>query len=104
MTKENYEDEKPPISGRKAALIVILLLLAALVFALAGIVPRLRAGDALQKETDALAVPNVVVAKPVKGAPAQEVVLPGNMQAYTDSGIYARTDGYLKKWYFDIGS
>ncbi|HEU4982766.1 MAG TPA: efflux RND transporter periplasmic adaptor subunit [Acidobacteriaceae bacterium] len=104
MTNQNNEDEKPPISGRKAALIIILLLLAALVFALAGIVPRLRAGDALQKETDVLAAPNVVVAKPVKGAPAQAVVLPGNVQAYTDSGIYARTDGYLKKWYFDIGS
>jgi RND family efflux transporter MFP subunit len=104
LTNQNNEDEKPPISGRKAALIIILLLLAALVFALAGIVPRLRAGDALQKETDALAAPNVVVAKPVKGAPAQAVVLPGNVQAYTDSGIYARTDGYLKKWYFDIGS
>jgi RND family efflux transporter MFP subunit len=38
------------------------------------------------------------------GAPAEGVVLPGNVQAYTDSGIYARTDGYLKKWYFDIGS
>lgn len=103
LTKEN-EHEKPPISGRKAALIIILLLLAALIFAIAGIVPRLRAGDTLQQQTDALAAPNVVVAKPVKGAPAQEVVLPGNVQAFTDSGIYARTDGYLNKWYFDIGS
>ena len=38
------------------------------------------------------------------GQPSQEFVLPGNMQAYTDSPIYARTNGYLKKWYFDIGA
>jgi RND family efflux transporter MFP subunit len=39
-----------------------------------------------------------------KGAPQQEIVLPGNMQAFTDSPIYARTNGYLKKWYHDIGA
>jgi len=104
LTKQDSEEEKPPISGRKAALVVALLLLAALIFAIAGIVPRVRARSELQKQTDALAAPDVVVAKPVMGAPAQEVTLPGNVEAYTDSGIYARTDGYLKKWYFDIGA
>lgn len=98
------DNEEPSISGRKAALIVLALLIIAVVLAIAGIVPRLRARTTLQNETNALAAPSVVVAKPQLGAPAQEVVLPGNVQAYTDSGIYARTDGYLKKWYFDIGS
>ncbi|MFZ0663510.1 MAG: efflux RND transporter periplasmic adaptor subunit [Acidobacteriaceae bacterium] len=102
--KQNSDKEERPISGRKAAIVVILLLLAALLFAILGIVPRLRARATLQKQTDALAAPDVVVAKPSMGAPAQEVVLPGNVEAYTDSGIYARTDGYLKKWYFDIGA
>lgn len=97
-------DEEPSISGRKAALIVLVLLIIAIIFALAGIVPRLRARTTLQQQTDALAAPSVVVAKPQLGAPSEEVVLPGNIQAYTDSGIYARTDGYLKKWYFDIGA
>ncbi|HET6934916.1 MAG TPA: efflux RND transporter periplasmic adaptor subunit, partial [Candidatus Angelobacter sp.] len=104
LRKQDSQDEEPSISGRKAALVIALLLVAALVFAIAGIVPRLRARTTLQEQTDALAAPDVLVAKPTKGAPAQEVVLPGNVQAYTDSGIYARTDGYLKKWYFDIGS
>lgn len=104
LTKQNSEEEKPPISGRNAALVIILLLLAALIFAIAGILPRVRARTELQKQTDALAAPAVAVAKPVMGAPAQEVTLPGNVEAYTDSGIYARTDGYLKKWYFDIGA
>lgn len=104
LPKQDSESEPPPISGRKAALVVVLLLLAALLFAIAGIVPRVRARGELQKQTDALAAPDVVVARPVMGTPAQEVVLPGNVEAYTDSGIYARTDGYLKKWYFDIGA
>ena len=102
--KPDSENEAPSISGRKAALVVVILLLAALLFAILGIVPRLRARTALQKQTDAQSAPSVVVAKPSKGAPAEEVILPGNVQAYTDSGIYARTDGYLKKWYFDIGA
>ena len=38
------------------------------------------------------------------GSPQQEIVLPGNIQAFTDSPIYARTNGYLKKWYADIGT
>ena len=41
---------------------------------------------------------------PKLGAPQNEVVLPGNIQAFNDSPIYARTNGYLKKWYVDIGA
>lgn len=104
LPKNQSGDEKPPISGRKAALIVLVLLIAAIAFAFAGIVPRLRARTTLQNQTDALAAPSVVVAKPQLGTPSQQVVLPGSIQAYTDSGIYARTDGYLKKWYIDIGA
>src|SRR5262249_16138895 len=48
--------------------------------------------------------PDVLVDKPVQGKPTEEVVLPGNIFAYMDSPIFARTNGYLKKWYFDIGA
>ena len=51
-----------------------------------------------------LAVPTVAVIRPKLGAPQSEIVLPGNIQAFTDSPIYARTNGYLKKWYVDIGA
>jgi RND family efflux transporter MFP subunit len=81
--------------------ILALLIVAAIV--VAGILPRLKARAALKTETNDLAVPNVSVIHPKLGAPQQEIVLPGNMQAFTDSPIYARTDGYLKKWYVDIG-
>ena len=47
---------------------------------------------------------SVTVVHPKRAAPAQEIVLPGNMQAFIDAPIYARTNGYLKKWYVDIGA
>ena len=96
--------EQPPISGSKAIVLLFVVLAVAVVIAVLGIVPRLRARTKLQQNTEALATPDVVVAKPQSGAASQELVLPGNMQAYVDSGMYARTDGYLKKWYFDIGA
>ena len=49
-------------------------------------------------------MPTVDVIQPKQGAPHQEIVLPGNIQAFTDAPIYARTNGYLKKWYVDIGA
>src|ERR1700689_3871997 len=67
------------------------------------VVPRLRAKAALRTETRDLAIPTVVVIHPKRGDPHQEIVLPGNMQAFEDAPIYARTNGYLKKWYVDIG-
>jgi len=41
---------------------------------------------------------------PKQTAPAQEIILPGNVQPFITSPIYARTNGYLRKWYFDIGA
>jgi RND family efflux transporter MFP subunit len=54
--------------------------------------------------TAQMAVPSVSVVRPKPAAPAQEIILPGNMQPFISSPVYARTDGYLKKWYFDIGA
>jgi RND family efflux transporter MFP subunit len=71
---------------------------------ISGIVPRLRSRKALAAETNELAAPTVLVIQPKQGAPSQEILLPGNIQAFVDAPIYARTNGYLKRWYFDIGS
>lgn len=98
-------EHKPQPAGRKHGLliaVVVLIIIAGVV--IAGIVPRERAKSALKKETYNLAIPTVAVIHPKRGAPQQELVLPGTMQAFVDSPIYARTDGYLKKWYHDIGS
>src|SRR6201997_2408845 len=60
--------------------------------------------DALAKETEKLAIPTVSVIHPTPEPPQEDLVLPSTLQAYTESPIYARTTGYLKKWYHDIGS
>src|SRR6202011_2753108 len=60
--------------------------------------------NALAKETEKLAVPNVAVIHPTLEPSQEDLVLPSTLQAYTESPIYARTTGYLKKWYHDIGS
>jgi len=58
----------------------------------------------LRTTTAQMAVPSVSVIQPKPTAPVQEIVLPGDIQPFISSPIYARTDGYLKKWYFDIGA
>src|SRR6202142_670979 len=82
--------------------IVVILVIAAVV--IAGVIPREKAKAALVTETRDLAIPTVAVIHPKMGAPQTEIVLPGNIEAFIDSPIYARTNGYLKKWYADIGA
>jgi RND family efflux transporter MFP subunit len=60
--------------------------------------------EALAKDTQAQAIPTVAVIHPTAQAGAEDLVLPGTLQAYVESPIYARTNGYLQKWYHDIGS
>jgi RND family efflux transporter MFP subunit len=60
--------------------------------------------QALAKETETLAIPTVAVMHASVESSEEDLVLPGAMQAYVESPIYARTNGYLKKWYHDIGS
>src|SRR5215469_11164624 len=93
----------PPPQSKRGVLIVIVALVIVAAVVIGGIVPRRKARAALREETAALAVPSVRVIHASRGAPAAEIILPGNMQAFTDAPIYARTNGYLKKWYVDIG-
>ncbi len=106
-----HADPQPPEGHRPKALsagrAVVLLLVALAVGAIlagTGIIARIHARTAVADDTNALAAPSVIANPPTKGAPQQEILLPGNLEAYTDSPIYARTTGYLKKWYFDIGA
>ena len=83
-----------------------ILLLAAVIAALlvvSGILPRIQARTALRHETMQMAIPAVAVVQPKHSSPAQEIVLPANVQAFADAPIYARTNGYLMRWYVDIG-
>jgi RND family efflux transporter MFP subunit len=103
-TQRQSNDAKSGGSRVRAAVIAVVLLVVVAVLVITGIVPRLRASRALAAETNELAAPTVLVVQPKPGAPSQEIVLPGNIEAFVDSPIFARTNGYLKRWYFDIGS
>jgi RND family efflux transporter MFP subunit len=69
-----------------------------------GIHSRVSAESHLQTRTDEAAIATVTVTRPKVADQTQEIVLPGNAQAFIDSPIYARTTGYLKHWYVDIGT
>ena len=96
--------DAPPLSGRVAVITIVILLILAVVVVIAGIVPRVRARTRLTQQTNALAAPAVIANPPQQGKVEREIILPGNSYAYSDASLYARTDGYLSKWYFDIGA
>jgi RND family efflux transporter MFP subunit len=96
----------PPSPGSKATRVFMLLLMVVIVAMVViwGISSRREANAQLSQETKDLAIPTVSVIHPKAGAPVQEIVLPGDMQPFADAPIFARTNGYLKKWYADIGA
>jgi RND family efflux transporter MFP subunit len=69
-----------------------------------GIRSRTEAEKRLAQNVKSSLIPLVSVIHPKGGAAAQEIELPGNTQAFTEAPIYARTTGYLKQWYLDIGA
>jgi RND family efflux transporter MFP subunit len=100
-------EEKPPstpASNFKGLvwLVLGLILVAGIVYW--GIASRNRNSVTLKRETREMAVPAVSVVQPKRAATAQEIILPANIQAFTEAPIYARTNGYLKRWYADIGA
>jgi RND family efflux transporter MFP subunit len=95
----------PPARPRTLR-VVVLLAVAVLIVAGAvfwGINARIQTAAAVKETTQELAIPSVSVIHPKPGAMKNEIVLPGNVQAFTDSPIYARSSGYLKQWNVDIG-
>lgn len=87
-------------SARLAMIIVVVLLLAGGF----SVVRRLSDRKALAKETETLAVPTVAVTQPKAEAGNDPLTLPAQLQAFTQSAIYSRTNGYLLRWTHDIGS
>jgi len=84
--------------------IAVIAALTVAVLLISGILPRIQAGKNLRRETQEMAVATVTVVHPKQSTTAPEVVLPANVQAFIDAPIYARTNGYLKQWYVDIGA
>jgi RND family efflux transporter MFP subunit len=111
QTPINTPTERPApsvVKGPRPRKHTLLIAVAAiLVFggiAMYGIFTRLAAENTVRAETAQMAVPSVSVTSPQRSAPAQEIVLPGNVQPFISSPIYARTNGYVKNWYADIGA
>jgi RND family efflux transporter MFP subunit len=88
----------------KLLLLIVAVLVITGAVVVRGISSRTRAAAMVRQETLDQSVPSVAVIHPKLGAMKDEVALPGNIQAFTDSPIYARTSGYLTKWYADIGA
>jgi RND family efflux transporter MFP subunit len=97
----------PPVGGAVKLIGLMLAVAAAcglglLIFK--GIQVRLRAETVLQSEARSDSAPIVGIVHPKRGAPTSELVLPGSAEAFTETPVYARVNGYLKRWYFDIGA
>jgi RND family efflux transporter MFP subunit len=96
--------EAAPVSRVSVGAVVVIVLLIAMVLAVLGIVRRRHTSKELVSYTAENAAPTVSLQTPQMQHNASEIVLPGNMQAFTMAPIYARTTGYVKAWYHDIGS
>lgn len=93
------------ISARRNAWTLRLLPLGVLAAALAlGIIPRLKARAAADRQAHEFADPSVAVTLPEMAAATRAVILPGEIRAFQEADIYARTDGYIGHWYTDIGT
>jgi multidrug efflux system membrane fusion protein len=100
---ERPPDLQPAPAGRAKLLVGVALL----VLLIAGIITflnRRSEADALAKETETVAIPTVAIVQPHAETGNDELVLPGNLLAFEESPIFARTNGYLLRWYKDIGS
>ena len=101
---EQYSPSSRDALKRRIRMALWILLALALVLAIWGIASRLIARSELRKRTVQDARLTVVTAKPQLSGAGDELVLPGIVQAFVEAAIYARTSGYLKNWYTDIGS
>ena len=104
--KQNIQPppEIPPAPPRRALMVVAVALAVLIIAGAITLISRASHEQALAKETEQQTIPTVAVVHPLAEKPDEELVLPGTLQAYEDSPIYARTNGYLVRWYKDIGS
>lgn len=99
-----YTPEQRDQLRRRLRMILWMLLFLALILAAWGVTSRLMARSELLKRSVQEARLTVVTTKPALSGAGDELVLPGIVQGFIEAPIYARTSGYLKQWYTDIGS
>ena len=93
-------DVEPPRLGRIALVLTVLIIAAAI----AGFLPRWRQRNALRAETRELAIPTVITVSPSAGKTPATLALPAEVKAFVEAPIYARANGYLKRWLADLGT
>src|SRR5712664_2661571 len=98
------DQEQPRSKGSRFFTILFLVVIVLVLVGALTLFQRRSQYQALAKETETRAIPTVAVIHASVESAEEDLVLPGAMQAYVESPIYARTNGYLKKWYHDIGS
>src|SRR6202790_483072 len=101
---DDVGQEQPRGKGSPVFTILFVIVIVLVVLGAATLFQRRTQYQALAKETETRAIPTVAVIHASVESTQEDLVLPGAMQAYVESPIYARTNGYLKKWYHDIGS
>ncbi|MGH9517681.1 MAG: efflux RND transporter periplasmic adaptor subunit [Terriglobales bacterium] len=102
--ERQQQHERHRQTRRKGYVLAAVLGFIFVIIAAVGISMRVSESRALAKETEEIAVPTVDVVYPSTEAPQSELQLPSTLQAYIEAPIYARTTGYLRRWYKDIGS
>src|SRR5579863_5289297 len=110
-TRPHYDQEygthspyQEPEKKSHLFLVLVLIVLALLIIGGVTLLSRRTQYKTLASETEKMAVPSVQVIHPTVEPGQEDLVLPSTTQAYIDSPIYARTSGYLVRWYHDIGS
>ena len=101
---DDVDQEQPRGKGSRVFTILFVIVIVLVVLGAVTLFQRRTQYQALAKETETRAIPTVAVIHASVESTEEDLVLPGAMQAYVESPIYARTNGYLKKWYHDIGS
>lgn len=96
--------EHPPAPARGTSVALVIVAIIIVGFAIFGIIKRRQENDVLARTTQENAPPSVIALAPKSGALVDTIILPGNVTAYTDAPLYARTNGYLTHWYYDIGA
>src|ERR1700689_2160083 len=107
QVEPKYEEYTPAETPEKKSRLFVFLLVCVLALLILGaftLLQRRTQYRALANETEKMAVPTVSVVHPTTEPGQEDLVLPSTTQAYVESPIYARTNGYLKKWYHDIGT
>jgi len=104
VSRSDAQTQERPAPPKGRPWILWLLVLAFVAGAIFVGVRRMAAEKQTEKVTAAAAVPSVTVLRPEESKADIDLVLPGNVEPFVDTPIFARTSGYVKKWFTDIGA